>query len=133
MLGPSCVEEIIILDHADEKERESVLNQLGKMVGVAEAELLECVGDKTFIRIVVTVSPHTGFCSDAVARNHGFRIGMEIQHGGIEHWEVGCIRASDAQQLIEDLKPMGEMKYHSISEVSWRVLLEGDHAQAPPD
>jgi len=125
--GPADVEEVIVIDQANDRVIEAVLNELQQMVGISEAELLEHVGDKAFIRLAVTVTPHTGFCSKVVEQNRGFPLGMEIQHDGIEHWKVGCVRASDAEQLIEDLKPLGEIKYHSISEVSWQTLLECDN------
>jgi len=130
VLGPSRVEEVIIIDQADETAIEAVLAELRQMSGISEAELLEYVGDKAFIRLLATVTPHTGFCSKAIERNRCFPIGMEIQHRGIEHWKVGCARTSDAEQLIEDLKPLGEIKYHSVSEVSWRVLLESHEAES---
>lgn len=132
VLGPSLVDEVIVIDQADDKAIKAVMNELDQMAAIKEAELLEHVGGKAFIRILVTVSPDAGFCSEAVQRNRCFRIGMEIQHQGIEHWKVGCARASDAQQLIEDLPALGEVKYHSVSQVSWQMLLDANYAESPP-
>lgn len=128
VLSPSSVEEIIIIDQASEEKIEVVLDHLHGMAGIAEAELLEHSGDRAFIRILTAVNPDTGFCSEAVARNRGYRIGMEIQDGGLEIWKVAFVRASDAQQLLQDLESMGQIKCHTISEVSWQALLEGDDA-----
>lgn len=124
ILGPSSVEEIIVIDQPGQTDVEAVLSHLRAMAGITEAELLEHTGDRAFIQITVTALPGTGFCSEAVVRNRCFRLGMEIQQGGVEHWKVGCARASDARQLLEDLKSLGELKYHSVSEASWEALLE---------
>jgi len=123
VLGPSLVEEVIVIEQADDKTIKTVMNELDQMAAIGEAELLEHADGKAFIRILVTATPDTGFCSKAVERNRCFRIGMETQHEGIEHWKVGCERVSDAEQLIEELPALGELKYHSVSEVSWHSLL----------
>ena len=58
-----------------------------------------------------------------VANNQGFRIGMEIQQGGVEKWKVGCFERANAEQMLKDLAKLGEIKSQSISEVSWQELL----------
>ncbi len=131
VIGPSLVEEVIVIDQAGDKAIKAVMNELDQMAAIEEAELLEHAGGKAFIR-VLTATPDTGFCSETVERNRCFRIGMEIQHEGIEHWKVGCVRASDAQQLVEDLPTLGEVKYHSVSQVSWQMLLDANYAESPP-
>ena len=124
ILGRNTVEEVIILDRPREKDTDRLLEGLKAKDGVAEVELLEQTPDKAFIRILTSVNPDAGFCSEAVTRNRGFRIGMELQEGGVETWTVGCIRRSDAERLVEDLKGMGDLKYHTIREASWQALME---------
>ena len=127
ILGPSSTEEILAIDKPDEGDVQAVMGYLKGSPGIAEAEVVERTPDKAFIRILTSANPE-GFCSEAVARNRCFRIGMEIQHGGVERWAVGSFERAQAEQLLKDLAGLGELKYHSISEVSWQALLEG---QAP--
>ena len=122
ILGPNTVEEVIAIDRPEQDDIDRVFKLLEAKAGIAEAELLERTTDKAFIRILVSISPDTGFCSQAVARNRGFRIGMELQEGGVEKWTVGCIRRADAEKLVEELRTMGELTYQTIEEVSWQAL-----------
>lgn len=122
ILGPNTVEEVIAIDRPEQDDIDRVFELLEAKAGIAEAELLERTTDKAFIRILVSISPDTGFCSQAVARNRGFRIGMELQEGGVEKWTVGCIRRADAEKLVEELRTMGELTYQTIEEVSWQAL-----------
>ncbi|MSO21695.1 MAG: hypothetical protein EXQ58_00265 [Acidobacteria bacterium] len=127
-MGPSSAEEILVVDKPKEGEVQAVMGHLKATRGIAEAELLEQTVDKAFIRILASANPETGFCSEAVARQRGFRIGMEIQQGGVEQWEVGCFQRSQAEQILDELQTMGELKYSSIAEVSWQELIEGGTA-----
>jgi hypothetical protein len=111
------------LDNPSEPELQAVLDHLEHASGIAESSLLERSADKAFVRILTCASPGQGYCSEVVARNHGFRIGMEIQQGGIEKWKVGCFERSHAEQLLQELAKLGEVKSQSISDVSWQELL----------
>lgn len=125
ILGPSSAEELLVLDRPSEVDLENVLNHLRNAPEIAETQLVEHRADKAFIRILTSANPEAGFCSEAVAKNRCFRIGMEIQEGGVEHWKVACWERSQAEQLLKELAHMGELKHQSISEDSWQVLLEG--------
>lgn len=128
VLGKSSAEEILVVDAPKEGEIQAVMNHLKANPGIAESEVLEQTADKAFIRILTSANPETGFCSEAVARQRGFRIGMEIQQGGVEQWEVGCLQRVQAERIVAELEGMGELKYHSIAEVSWHELLQGETA-----
>ena len=123
ILGPTSAEEILVLDNPIQQELEAVLDHLERDSGIAECSLLERSGDKAFVRILTSASPGEGYCSEVVANNRGFRIGMEIQQGGLEKWKVGCFERANAEQLLKDLARLGEIKSQSISEVSWQELL----------
>ena len=123
ILSPSSVEEVLVLDSASEQDLESVLDYFRKSPGIAEVEVLERLPQQAFIRIRTSTAPKT-FCSEAVARHRCFPLGIEIQQRGVEQWKVGCRDRSQAEALVEELKTMGELKHHSISEVSWKALLE---------
>ena len=123
ILGPTSAEEILVLDNPSEQELQAVLDHLEQDSGIAECSLLEQSGDKAFVRILTSASPGEGYCSEVVADNQGFRIGMEIQQGGLEKWKVGCFERANAEKLLEDLAKLGEIKSQSISEVSWQELL----------
>ena len=123
ILSPTAAEEILVLDNPSEGEVQAVLDSLSDADGIAESHLLERTSDKTFIRILTETSPDQGYCSEAVARNHGFRIGMEIQQGGVEKWKVGCFERGQAENLLKEMALMGELKSQSIEEVSWEELL----------
>ncbi len=125
ILSPSTVEEIIAIDQPKKGDGERLVDALKRKKGIAEVELIEQTADKAFIRILTSINPDTGFCSEAVHRNRAFRIGMEIQEGGLEKWKVACFRKSDAENLVGDLKKMGELKMHRITETSWQDLLDG--------
>ena len=99
------------------------MDHLSKASGIEESQLLEKAADWAFVRIRTSASPEQGYCSEAVARNHGFRIGMEIQEGGVEKWKVGCFERANAEQLLKELALMGELKSQSITHVSWQELL----------
>ena len=123
ILGPTSAEEILVLDKPSDQELQAVLEHLEQAAGIAESQLLERLVNKAFVRILTSASPEKGYCSEVVAKNHGFRIGMEIQEGGVEKWKVGCFERGHAEQLLKDLALLGEMKAQSIREVSWQELL----------
>ena len=123
-LEPASVEELIILDNPSDDDVGAVTGFLKAATGVTQADLLERTSDKAFVRFVSTARPET-FCSQVVARHHGFRIGMEIQKDGLEMWRVGCVERRQAEEMIEELKALGELKHSAISEASWQELLEG--------
>ncbi|MCX6991851.1 MAG: hypothetical protein NT011_01785 [Kiritimatiellaeota bacterium] len=125
VLGPSSVEELIVLDKPSEAEVQAVLNYLGTSPKVATVELLERSSNRAFVRMVSTALPQK-FCSQVVAKHHCFPIGTEIQEGGLEMWRVGCVERRQAEQLLEELEGLGELKHSSISEGSWQALLEGE-------
>jgi hypothetical protein len=88
-----------------------------------ESSLVERTAVKAFVHLKSYAAPAVGYCSQAVERNRCFRIGQEIQHEGVERWRVGCRDRSNAEGLIEDLKEMGDLRYHKISEVSSEELI----------
>ena len=51
---------------------------------------------------------------------------MEVQTGGVEQWVVGCRLRTQAVELVAELKGMGELRYHRVSEVSWDALVGAD-------
>ena len=124
VLPSNAADEVVVIDDAGDDDVQAVLDHLNSSPSIAEAHLLERAPDKAFIRIVSEGGPETGYCSEAVARNRGFRLVYELQHGGVENWKVGCLERSQAEQLVKDLQSMGELKYHHISEASWNALLD---------
>lgn len=124
VLGPSSVEEVIVLDKPSEDEVQAVLDYLEALPKVVTVELLERTANRAFVRFASTALPEK-FCSEVVAKHHCFPIGMEIQQGGLEMWRVGCVERCQAELLLEELKGLGELKHSSISEVRWQELLEG--------
>ena len=123
--GPSSVEELIVLDNPSDKDIEQVMGFFEKITEIDSLELLERTADKAFIYFRSLKLPET-FCSKVVEQNRGFRIGMEIQQDGLEKWKVGCPERGNAEQLLKDLEPLGELKHTSISETSWQKLLDGE-------
>ena len=49
------------------------------------------------------------------------RSGWETQHDGLEQWTVGCVTRQQAQQLLEDLKQLGEVRFGRITETTWKT------------
>ena len=122
ILGPDSAEEVLALDDPTDSDVDSVMGLLRRSEDIAEVELLERTADRAFVRILTSSSPETGYVSQAVERNRCFRIGTEVQEGGVEQWVVGCLRRSQAEALVEELGSMGELKYHRLSEASWAAL-----------
>ena len=123
--GPSSVEELVVLDKPCDKDVEEVMGFFGKLSEIDNVELLERTADKAFLYFRSQRLPKT-FCSKVVETNSGFRIGMEIQEDGLEKWKVGCVTLSNAEQLLKDLRSLGELKDTSISQVPWQELLKGE-------
>ena len=123
ILDANSADEIIALDKPTDGDVEAVLGFLEDSESIAESSLVERTPDKAFVHLRSSVAPEVGYCSQAVERNRCFRIGQEIQHGGVEQWRVGCRDRSNAEGLIENLKGMGDLRYHRLSEVSWEELV----------
>ena len=122
-LDADSADEILAFDNPTDDAVQLVLDYLRKSRKIAEVRLLERTPERAFVRLVSSEAPEVGYCSDAVERNRCFRLGYEVQHGGVEQWKVGCRERAQAERLVEDLKGMGELKYHRISEASWEELL----------
>lgn len=125
ILGPSSVAELIVVDNPSDEDVRAVMGFLEALPEIDRVQLLERTGDKAFIYFKSLRMPKT-FCSQVVERNHGFCIGMEIQEDGLEKWTVGCVERSDAEQLLSDLEPLGEVTRQTITEGSWQALLDGE-------
>ena len=87
-------------------------------------DLLERTAAKAFVYFRALRRPET-FCSKAVEKNRGLRIGMEIQEDGLEKWKVVCVSRGNAEQLLKDLRSLVELKHTSISQAPWQELLKG--------
>ena len=124
IVNPSQADEILIIEKPTDQNVEAALSFLKNSGEIEVAKELERTDDKSFIRILTTAAPNTGYCSEAVSKNRCFNLNMEIQQKGVEQWQVGCLERSQAEQLVEDLKKMGTLKYHRITESSWNDLLQ---------
>ena len=117
-------DEIIALDNPTESDIESAMDFLRSADIIKEVSVIEVSPDRAFIHLVSNAGPQVGYCSEAVERNRCHKIGLEIQHGGVEQWRVRATDRSYVESLVEDLKGMGELKYHKISEEgSWEELI----------
>jgi hypothetical protein len=124
ILNPTQADEILIIENPTEEDVEDALSFLKNSGEIEVAKELERTEDKSFIRILTTAAPNTGYCSEVVAKNRCFNLNMEVQHNGVEQWLVGCLERSQADQLVEDLKKMGSLQYHRITESSWNDLIQ---------
>ena len=122
-LSPTGVDEVLAIESADDGDIATVVEHFQHTPGITHVDVLERTPDKAFVRIRATVDPPGGYCSQTVERNRCFKLGKETQHGGVERWKVGCYDRAQAERLVEDLKKLGELKYHKISEVSWEALV----------
>ena len=123
ILDANSADEIIALEKPTDAEVEAVLGFLEDSNSIAESSLVERTPDRAFVHLRSSAAPEVGYCSQAVERNRCFRIGQEIQLGGVEQWRVGCGARSNAEGLIEDLKGMGDLRYSRVSEASWNELI----------
>jgi hypothetical protein len=124
ILGPSRVEELLAVDQPSDVDVQAVIRHFQNVRGVDQVQLLERTADKAFIYFKASVVPKR-FCSQVVEKNRCFKISLETQHQGLEHWTVGCSERKDAEQLLLDLAELGTVVEKSIAEVSWQILLEG--------
>jgi len=124
ILGGGYADEVITLDQPSDEDVAAVMAWFGESPAIEELELLERTSDKATIAILANAEPPQGYCSQAVERNRCFRIGYEIQQGGVEQWVVGAKKLEYAEGLVEDLKGMGDLKYARISESSWLDLVD---------
>jgi len=124
LVSPTSVDEVLVLDNPSEQDIASVLDYLRSSPKIAESELLERLPHRAVIRMLTSTVSETS-CSDAVAKHRCFLL-EEFHEGGVEQWKVGCRDRSQAEALVEELKTMGELKFHSISKVSWKALCEKD-------
>ena len=122
-IADTSAEEIIVLDNPSPAQVEQVMAYLEASPKVVQVELLERTADRAFIRFVTRSLPEQ-FCSKVVEKHHGFRLGMEVQEGGVEVWQVGCARRKQAEELLEEIGSLGEVQHSSISEASWAELVE---------
>ena len=118
----SSAEEVIVLDNPSEDRVQQIVEYLAASPKIMETELLERTTDKAFVRFVTESLPEE-FCSRVVEKHHGFRLGMEIQEGGVEIWRVGCAKREQAEELLQELKSLGDMKHSAISETSWEEMM----------
>ena len=52
------------------------------------------------------------------------KVGLELQQEGVEHWKVMSSNVTYFETLIEDIKEMGDLKYHKMSiQRSWEDLI----------
>ena len=106
ILNEHSADEIIALDRPTEAGVEAVLEFLQSSGSIAESSLVDRTAVKAFVHLRSSAAPAVGYCSQAV-----------------ERWRVGCRDRSNAEGLIEDLKEMGDLRYHKISEVSSEELI----------
>ena len=123
ILRPGLIEEVLIVDDATDETVEAVMKYLDTTEGYGEFELLERTADRAFIRWRASCTPEA-FCSQVVEKNRAFKIGNEVQHGGLERWTVACYSRSQAEQVLEGLKALGEVKVARITETSWAEVLD---------
>ena len=123
VVGDEMVEEVAAVYHPSDEDVQAVLDYLGSTPGYEHFELLERTPKWAFIRWRAVCSSK-GFCSQVVEKNLGFKIGMEIQHEGLERWTVGCATRGDAEQLLEDLHQLGDVKVAQITETTWERVFD---------
>ncbi len=123
LVKPNVVEEVLVVNGATDEIVEAVLQFLGSTRGYDEYELLERTADRAFIRWRASCTPDK-FCSQMVEKNRCFQIGMEVQHEGLEQWQVGCHTRAQAEQLLKDLEQLGDVRYGRIVDCSWEELVD---------
>lgn len=126
VLSNGGANEIIALDCPVESEVESALEFLRKSQMIDSVSVVENSDHRVFIHLISNSAPEVGYCSETVNRNLCHKVGLEIQHEGVEQWKVMSTEVSYFETLIGDLKKMGDLKYHKVSrEVSWEDLIAG--------
>ena len=123
VVGDGMVEEVAAVHKPSDADVQAVLDYLGSTPGYEEFEVLERTPQWAFIRWMAACSPQ-GFCSQIVEKNRGFKIGMEIQHGGLERWTVACMTRAQAGQLLEDLQQLGDVQSGTITETTWEHVFD---------
>ncbi len=117
-------DEIIALDNPTDAEVDAAMDFLRSADIIDEVSVIERSGERVFIHLISNAGPEVGYCAEAVERNRCHKIGLEIQHGGVEQWRVRATQPAYLESLVEDLRGMGELKYHKISqEGSWEELI----------
>jgi len=122
IVEPGIVEEVLVIDNATDEIVDAVMYFLDTTPGYDEFELLERTSDRAFIRWRASCVPNT-FCSQVVEKNRAFKIGNEVQHEGLECWTVACFTREQAEQLVEDLEKIAEVKLCKITEGSWASVI----------
>ena len=123
IIRPGLVEEVLVIDDASDRIVEEVMHFLNNTEGYELCELLERTPDRAFIRWQASCTPEA-FCSQVVEKNRAFKIGNEVQHEGLERWTVACFSRDQAEQIVEDLNALGEVKIANITETSWAEVLD---------
>ena len=123
ILSDGYADEILSLDRPSDGDVASVMDWLKASSGIEELEMVERTGTSAVISILAKAEPPEGYCSQAVERNRCFRIGYEIQQGGVEQWVVGAEKLQYVESLVEELKTMGDLKFTNITQSSWNELI----------
>ncbi len=123
VIDGDTVEEIAALHRPTDEDVQTVLDYIASTPRYKAFELLERTPEWAFIRWTAACSAK-GFCSQAVEKNRGFKIGMEIQHEGLERWTVGCITREHAEQLLKDIEQLGEVHTSTITETTWARVFD---------
>ena len=130
VVGEGRVEEVAAVHRPSDQDVQAVLDYLAGTPGYDEFELLERTPQWAFIRWKAACAPQ-GFCSQVVEKNRGFKIGMETQHEGLERWTVACITREHAEQLLADLRQLGEVRVGTITETSWEHVFDPVAFESP--
>ena len=101
ILGKDDADEILVLDNPSQADVDAVVHWLEDSPKITDVELLERTDNKAYVSIMACADPPQGFCSGAVERNRCFRIGYEIQEGGVEKWVGGAKKRSYVNALVE--------------------------------
>ena len=90
-------DEIIALDNPTETDIESAMDFLRSSDIIEQLSVIERSPDRAFIHLTSNAGPEVGYCSETVERNRCHKIGLEIQHEGVERWRVRCTDRSYAE------------------------------------
>ena len=122
ILPDGYADEILSLDRPSDADVVAVIDWLKGSSAIEELEMVERTDTSAVISILAKAEPPEGYCSQAVERNRCFRIGYEIQQGGVEQWIVGAEKLQYVESLVEDLKTMGDLKFSNVTQASWNEL-----------